>query len=405
MQNSNTEESQENKEAFGYSKIAKKFYTSGSTTTLVQYTADALRDTLEAAIYELRFSPMMGYYLVRQAQQYDVPKLYGSVLKRAHKIMNTFSLREKSTGVLLSGDKGTGKSLLSMVIANMSVIQGNPVIIIKNSFYGSDFEELINAIPNAVLVFDEFGKTYKTSKDGDDNPQEKLLSFFDGQGAKKRLMVFTENQTTGINEFMLNRPGRIYYHYRYSKLEVEVIEEYCTEMGITKDNIALIQNFSMNTREFSFDVLKAIVEESLRYPEDSIQELIGELNISTGDSSKNIEIVSIMDENGEQYTPLEGTGKISYHSSHYSKILPKDPVKRATVLEKAASRLAAELEEHPESGYKVEDCIDTSVSVSLRSMVMTVKNGVTYIKYEGYIIGYKEKVAIYANYSGFIGEY
>lgn len=386
-------------------EIAKKFYTSGGTSTLVQYSADALTDTLEAGVYELR-SSMMGLYLQRKCTMYELPKLYGAIVRRASKIMGTFNDRDASTGVLLSGDKGTGKSLLSMLLANIAVSEGNPVIEIKEAFYGASFEELMNAIPNAVLIFDEFAKTYRVEKDTDNNPQEKLLGFFDGAGARKRLMIFTENKTSGINEFMLNRPGRIFYHYKYSKLTSDVIQEYCEEKGLDVEKIQYLQNFAISSNEFSFDILKAIVEEILRYPNDDIKELIDDLNIQQGDMTKNVKIVHISDTAGNQYCVYNPENKdTEYKLGRYSTslhIIPKDPEKAKEVLIEAQADMDKYLKENP------EDLATTYISdflprlgISLGNKVMAIKGNVTLQKVDegdGYVVGTVEVIKPLTNY-------
>lgn len=388
-------------------EIAKKFYTSGSTTTLVQYSADALTDKVEAGIYELR-SSMMGLYLQRKCTTYALPKLYGSIVRRASKIMGTFNDRETSTGVLLSGDKGTGKSLLSMLLANIAVSEGNPVIEVKEAFYGASFEELMNAIPNAVLIFDEFAKVYKVEKDTDNNPQEKLLGFFDGAGAKKRLMIFTENKTSGINEFMLNRPGRIFYHYKYSKLTPDVIQEYCEEKGLVEDKIQYLQNFAISANEFSFDILKAIVEEILRYPTDEVKELIDDLNIQQGDMSKNIKVVHIADTTGKQFVIFDQTNKEhEYKLNRYStwvSLIPRDPEMAEEAVNKAQKDMEDYLKDYPEetSTSTISDFLPR-IPLSLSHKTMTVKGNVTLQKVdegEGYVVGITEVVKPLVNYYG-----
>lgn len=388
-------------------KIAKKFYTSGAVTSLVQYSADALTDTVEAGIYELRASKI-GYFLYKKCDNYIIPKLYGNIVKRASKIMGTFNSRDASTGVLLSGDKGTGKSLLSMLLSNISVNQGNPVIEINEAYFGADFEELMNAIPNAVLVFDEFGKKYKSDKDSGVDPQEHLLSFFDGASARKRLMIFTENKTSGINEFMLNRPGRIYYHYKYNKLTPDVISEYCEEVGISAEKVSFLQNYAINATEFSFDSLKAIVEEILRYPTEDVRELIEDLNITSGDASKDVKIVSVASSAGEEYIVHgKDEGVLSYRNNVYFHCLPKDEAKRKQELDRLQKYVQDHIKDNP------EDKDDTDItdfmsqkSVSTSHKVLTTKDGVTYIKdNDGFIIGYKEQEKALPNYMGYMGEY
>lgn len=383
-------------------KIAKKFYNSGSTVRLIEYAEGALTDTLAPAIYQLRFNQMTGFYLKKVCDSFTIPKLYGKVTKRTAKIMHTFATRTSNTGVLLSGDKGTGKSLQSMALANASVDNGQPVIMISEAYYGADFEELMNAIPNAVLIFDEFGKVYK--KDSDDNdPQEKLLTFFDGQSSQKRLMIFTENATEIINSFMLNRPGRIYYHYKYTKLEADVIAEYLAELNVKDSDILHIQNFAALVREFSFDSLKAIAEEVLRYPEEDIADLIDELNItSNSDAAINVIVHSIVDITGKKYLIPEG-GELPFKFGRYCDIRQGVLIEgegKAEMLAKAEVAMAEYLKDNPEdvATTRVSEFLP-EIRVSGRSRPITTKNSITYFYTEDkqYVVGLVEAPKTYVN--------
>lgn len=384
------------------SKMAKRFYTSGSTVRLIEYTEGALTDTLAPAIYSLRFNQMSGFYLKKICDKFSIPKLYGKVTKRTAKIMHTYATRTANTGVLLSGDKGTGKSLQSMALSNASIDNGQPVILINEAYYGADFEELMNAIPNAVLIFDEFGKVYKNDSDGND-PQEKLLSFFDGQSSQKRLMIFTENATDIINSFMLNRPGRIFYHYKYTKLEADVIEEYLTELKVPADSITYIQNFATTVREFSFDSLKAIAEEVLRYPDEEITELIEELNI-TGATEIALEVLvhSIVDIKNRKYSSVNDAGLPikfgKYHDLRVSVLV--DGEGHEEMKAKAQAAMDSYLVENPEDAptTSIADFLPRA-SVSGRQRPITSKNGVTYFYSDDkqYVIGMVEAPKTYVN--------
>ena len=372
-----------------HKKIAKKFYTSGNKVSLVTYEADALTDTLAPAVYILEYSQFTGFYFERVEDKFDLPKLYGKVQKRADKIINTFIDRKSSTGVLLSGDKGTGKSMLSMLVSNMLIDAGHPVILIKAPYSGSDFENILNAVPNAVLIFDEFAKTYKVSKDGDKNPQEQLLSFFDGQGAKKRLMIFTENSTVNINEFMLSRPGRIFYHFKYSKLESDVITEYCTEHALKDTAINDIQNYAVGIHGFSFDMLKAIVEEVIRYPEEDTAELIADINIKEPhDRVTEYVIDSIKDLHGNTYKTLDEDGVVYSCNGHYSEFiafLPTDETLKEEMIKRAqqeATRILKDEGEEIPAEFTLEDIYDYLPKLKLhtRMPVLSKKGKVTFSK-------------------------
>jgi hypothetical protein len=113
------------------------------------------------------------------------------------------------------------------------------------------------------------------------NSQDELLGIFDGNKSLKRLIFVIDNEARSLNEFYTNRPGRLFYHFEYSKLEEIVIDEYCADYGIPDSVKAQIKSAYYRIRYFSFDILKAIVDEHLRYPKEEIIDIVNVLNIDT----------------------------------------------------------------------------------------------------------------------------
>ena len=74
------------------------------------------------------------YYLDR-IEDFVLPdKLYGSVLKDARRVLSTFKARPLSTGVLLQGMKGSGKTLLAKVISwQIGLQEGIPTLSNKST--------------------------------------------------------------------------------------------------------------------------------------------------------------------------------------------------------------------------------------------------------------------------------
>jgi hypothetical protein len=49
-------------------------------------------------------------FFIEQIEDFDVPtKMYGDTLRNTDRIINSFWNRDKSTGVMLVGEKGSGK--------------------------------------------------------------------------------------------------------------------------------------------------------------------------------------------------------------------------------------------------------------------------------------------------------
>lgn len=226
--------------------------------------------------YTLCEHPMAGLYLQR-VDDFDLPKkMYGNTIARADKITSTFLDRPgRTTGALLSGNKGAGKSLLSRAICVNAVAKGLPVIILEQPFAGPGFDNFMNSIKQPVVVFiDEFEKKY-------DEPEKQnaLLSLLDGTGQGHKMYLMTSN-SADVSTFLLNRPSRIFYHMQYKKLDEEVMLGYCADHLQNPDHLKKIQTLWALSTDMSFDILQSLVEELNRYPNVDFLSLLDDMNIS-----------------------------------------------------------------------------------------------------------------------------
>lgn len=220
---------------------------------------------LEPATYNLDMHPELGYILVKMPSPTIPDMLYGDIQYRAERIINTFLDRTtQSTGVLLSGDAGSGKTLLAKVVCHIArVVYSMPTVIVAaEHFRGPNFNALIQRISqDAVIMFDEFEKTYDTEQ------QEELLTLFDGVYTQRKLFLITANDTKRIIDPMLNRPGRAHYHLRYDGLDTAFIREYVTDHLNDQKHLDEFMRLADAISPMSFDILRAIVEECNRWNE------------------------------------------------------------------------------------------------------------------------------------------
>jgi hypothetical protein len=245
------------------------FIRSGNTFKIFPGNSLDIQESLPVGNYTVRFNPMEGFSL-EEVEPFRMPgKVYGDCLRNADRIVKTFTQRDGNTGVLLTGEKGSGKTLLARQIAIQS---GLPVIIVNSDHSGDNFNSFLSSITQPCIVFlDEFEKTYNRES------QEKILTLLDGTYQSRKLFLLTSNDKFRIDNNMKNRPGRIFYLIEFGGLEEEFIIEYCQDNLKDQSYVPDVVRVSRLFDIFNFDLLAAIVEESNRYGENP-KDLLGLLN-------------------------------------------------------------------------------------------------------------------------------
>ncbi len=229
---------------------------------------------LPAGNFIVRFNPQTAEFYYEQISDFPpLGKVYGNATARAARILNTYKKRAAATGVLLTGEKGSGKSMLAKQISILAYAEGIPTIIVNGPFdhLGAStemFNKLIQSIEQeCIVMFDEFEKTY------DHQQQEKMLTLLDGVFPSKKLFLLTCNDLYRIDSNMRNRPGRIFYMIEFEGLEEEFIREYCLDTLKDQSQLDAVVRISQLYSAFNFDMLKAMIEEMNRYGETPKQVL------------------------------------------------------------------------------------------------------------------------------------
>lgn len=254
-----------------------------------------IRNKLPVGTYTVGAHPARGWYLKPIDDFKITGKIYGKTTRQADRIMATFSDRPYSTGVLLNGEKGSGKTMLAKMISEKAAAQGISTLVINTAFCGDSFNTFIQSIDEpCVIVFDEFEKVF------DEKEQEAILTLLDGVFPTKKLFVLTVNDKYRVNSHMRNRPGRIFYMLDFKGLDAAFIEEYCNDNLNNKTYIPQVCRLTMLFDSFNFDMLKALVEEMNRYDESPNQamEMLNAKPYDAGTVRHNVEIY--MGEKGEK---------------------------------------------------------------------------------------------------------
>lgn len=234
-------------------------------------------DTFEAGTYVIRCTPQGKFSLQRISDfKQQEEKVYGDPESKIDKVMKAFNNFNRSLGVILSGDKGIGKSLFTQLLSERAIKKKDmPVFIVNKAYEGiTDFIETIDQ--ECIILFDEYEKMFKDLEGQE--PQDRLLSLLDGSSQKKRLYVITVNDLHKVNSYMINRPGRFHYHFRFLYPNPSEILTYLTDKVDSKyeEEIKKVSKFG-NRVQLNYDCLRAIAYElNEGY---SFEETMGDLNI------------------------------------------------------------------------------------------------------------------------------
>lgn len=224
-------------------------------------------------------------------------KIYGDLTSRSTRILTTYKSRPCNTGVLLVGDKGSGKTMLARQISIEAYESGIPTIIISDRIEGEKFNKLIQDVQQeCIVIFDEFEKTYRRNLDPG---QSQLLTLLDGVFISKKLFIMTANDKYLIDDHFMNRPGRIFYCIEYKGLDKAFVLEYAKDNLKDQSQLDKLERLSDIFTSFNFDMLKALIEEMNRYNE-GVVEALTMLNIKPNNQSRQSFGVQVFEDNVEQ---------------------------------------------------------------------------------------------------------
>lgn len=251
-------------------------------------------------IYKIRVDDD-GIFLEPVADNYVLPKkIYtGRIEKNVEMIVSSYTL-DSATGALMTGPPGSGKSLTTEIVCNMMLAANVPVIWVSSYMPVDLLRSVVAGIGPCVVNFEEFSKSYgmgtvenqfnqnqnRRSRD-DLNTQMDLLSFFSDTTLKGVLFLLSENDSTTISPFILCRPGRVKYHFRYFFDSVDILNEMSKEFDIDPDVLDYARAYMRNSSQCNIDVIKTVVAEMAKVKSvTEFAETLSTLNVPPPVSSR-----------------------------------------------------------------------------------------------------------------------
>lgn len=193
-----------------------------------------------------------------------------------NKILNHYSKADNGVlGVMLSGLKGSGKTVMAKQIALKSDL---PIIIIDKGFSPRKLAELFQDLSGteACFIFDEIDKI------GEDYDDTFLLQVLDGANTTgKKLMLFTCNNEEDINDCLIDRCSRIRYWRDFDELSTSMIQKVLEDVLEDKDEVKPLTDFIQEKFGcVSFDNIVSFANEVNAYPTEMYEDLFKDMNLS-----------------------------------------------------------------------------------------------------------------------------
>lgn len=231
-------------------------------------------DQVPVGVYNIGLS-MQGWYLEKYADKFTFDyKMYGLQTDFCNHVIKTYKATTGNFGIMLTGTKGTGKTVTAKTLANDFNL---PIIIVKDM--GSNNQSMIEFLSgfnfDCVLFLDEFEKNF-SDKDST------ILQIMDGvyNIGYRKIFLLTTNEMT-VNENLIGRPSRIRYVKKFGNLDMKTVEDYLNdELQVPEARQELIDFIDTLTIS-TIDILKTIVNEVNIHGMDGLLKAKEFFNVST----------------------------------------------------------------------------------------------------------------------------
>lgn len=242
-------------------------------------TTEGLDYELESGkVYTLEVDKWSDEISFKTAPDFTMPKkIYETPedTRFINKVLNYYDKADNgTTGVMLSGLKGSGKTITAK---NIAIKSNLPIILIDKGFRPSFLIKLFNRLADieACFVFDEIDKL------GEDYDDDYLLKILDGANTSgKKLVLCTCNDPEDVSEYLKDRCSRIRYWREFDELSTSMIQNILEDKLNDKDEVKPLTDFIIsNFGVISFDNISSFVDEVNEYPTSTYEELFKDMNL------------------------------------------------------------------------------------------------------------------------------
>lgn len=262
-------------------------------------------DHFPPMVYDVEYAPPKssetpGLYLVPSHMSLYSGQLYGDVYTKVDNLFALYDYTNRSQGAIMSGPRGTGKTIMCKVAIARALERDMAVLVVTKPYPG--LVKFINSIAQPIAVlFDEFEKIFprgystmmRDENDSDGSgifgatgmsdrmtTQAEMLGMFDGTASTYlRIWLITCNNVNLLDENLVNRPGRFYYHFRFPHLKSTTITQ-VLKARIPKSmykEIPKVVQFAETVYPLNYDCLNAIaigLERGVKF-----EEVVADLNV------------------------------------------------------------------------------------------------------------------------------
>jgi hypothetical protein len=228
--------------------------------------AVSVSEELAPHVYALSVDAEGGVFLRFMSKSFELPSpLYALDDNLIARVARQYHAQPtQNLGVILSGVRGTGKSVTAKQLCNRL---GLPVIVVSDK-RTPNFAAFLSLIRQPVVVFiDEYEKLI-----GNTEFEHSLLSIMDGVHTEKqyaRVFLLTMNSLF-INENLIQRPSRVRYLVKFGDLKKDQVLTILKDR-LYKDREQHLQKtleHVMTLSMITVDIVCAIVDEVNTHNED-----------------------------------------------------------------------------------------------------------------------------------------